>query len=383
MSHERTYRRYNSKGIKVFTRSKNKWNSCFVFKNRVNSDKIYKSPEQSGRQLVLVGGRNMKLIIIIVTISLIGGGLLGYAVTSFWINGPEIETLQTQVDELGTNVTNLEGTVTEQATQLLDLDAELSDAEAETAHYAQQTTDLQSQVSTLQTDLNTARDQVTYYQDQIALLQSQSSDSQELLSTVLGITVIQNYTWFYQYRNWNCDLPVLLSIYIDFLERPRPTIISSYVNMATDPDDDLFINSVIQELDEVALEYHLDEAQKLELVITLVQSIAYTDNNGTAIADEYPCYPIETIFNRGGNCEDTSILLAALLDAMGYDVALLYLDEAQYMAVGIALPGAYGQYYEYNGKQYFYIETTKENWPIGQISLDLASTHAYVYPLRD
>ncbi len=325
----------------------------------------------------------MKWIIIIAVISLIGGGLFGYALSSFWINGPKIETLQTQVDELESNVTNLEGTVAEQATQLIDLDAELNDAEAETTYYAQQTTTLQSQVTFLQTDLDTARDQVTYYQNQITLLQSQSSDTQELLSTILGITVIQNYTWYYQYRTWNCDLPISLSTYVEFLERPRPTLISSYVNMATDPDDDFFINSVIQELDEVALEYHLDEAQKLELVITFVQSIAYTDDSVTTIADEYPCYPIETIFNRGGDCEDTSILLATLLDAMGYDVALLYLDEAQHMAVGIALPVTHGQYYECNGKQYFYIETTKEMWPIGQISLELAGTHAYVYPLRD
>jgi hypothetical protein len=200
---------------------------------------------------------------------------------------------------------------------------------------------------------------------------------------MLGITVIQNYSWFHQYRIWNCDLPVSLSIYVEFLGKQRPTLISSYVNMATDPDDELFISSVVQELNETASEYHLSEDEKLQLVIALVQSIAYTNDNGTIVADEYPCYPIETIFIRGGDCEDTSILLAALLDAMGYDVALLHLDEAQHMAVGIALPVAYGQYYEYNGKQYLYIETTKENWPIGQISLNLAGTHAYVYPLRD
>ncbi|HEY40946.1 MAG TPA: hypothetical protein G4O18_03705 [Dehalococcoidia bacterium] len=318
----------------------------------------------------------MRQSITIIIFSIVGVAVLVYLLSYFLIYEPGKESLQDQVTALGLDVDNLESTI-------LDQENQISALESESALYAQQITDLESEVITLQTDLNAAGQQVLYYQNQLALIQSQLSDSQELLNSVLAISVIQNYTWFYQYKSWNCDLPVLLSTYVDYSERPRPTSISSYVDMAIDPDDDVFIASVIQEIDGIALEYHLNEEQRLNLVIALVQSMPYTDDGATTTSDEYPRYPIETVFERGGDCEDTSILVAALLDAMGYDVALLHLPDAQHMAVGVALPGASGQYYEYGGKQYFYLETTNEGWPIGQIPLELISTYTYIYPLRD
>ena len=325
----------------------------------------------------------MKQGIIIAVVSLVGVAVLVYLLSYFLIYEPGKESLRDQVTALELSVDNLEGTILEQETQISTL-------ESESALYAQQVTDLELEVITLQTDLNTARqeatdheDQLTLYEDQLTLIQLQLSGLQEHLNSVLAINVIQNYTWFYQYKSWNCDLPILLSTYVDYSERPRPTSISSYVDMATDPDDDFFINSVIQELDRVALQYHLNETQKLNLVIALVQSIADTDDGALTTADEYPRYPVETIFERAGDCEDTSILVAALLDAMGYDVVLLHLADAQHMAVGIALPVASGHYYEYGGKQYFYVETTNEIWPIGQIPLELLGIQADVYPLEN
>jgi predicted transglutaminase-like cysteine proteinase len=318
----------------------------------------------------------MKQGIIITMFSLVSGAVLAYLLSYFLVYGPDKENLQNQVTTLESSVDDLEGTI-------LERDDQISTLESESALYAQQVTDLELEVITLQTDLNAAVQQATDYQNELALLQLQSSDSQERLNRILGINVIQNYTWFYQYKSWNCDLPVLLATYVDYSERPRPTSISSYVDMAIDPDDDVFIDSVIQALDTVALQYHLNETQELNLVIALVQSMPYTEDSATTIADEYPRYPVETIFERGGDCEDTSILVAALLDAMGYDVALLHLVDTQHMAVGVAIPGASGQYYEYGGKQYFYLETTNEGWPIGQIPLELLSTYADVYPLRD
>jgi predicted transglutaminase-like cysteine proteinase len=318
----------------------------------------------------------MKQGIIIILLSLVGGAVLAYLLSYFLIYAPEKDNLQDQVTALESSVDNLEGTI-------LERDDQISTLESESTLYAQQVTDLESEVITLQTDLNAAVQQATDYQNELVLLQSQSSASQELLNRILGINVIQNYTWFYQYKSWNCDLPVLLATYVDYSERPRPALISSYVDMATDPDDDVFIDAVLQALDEVALEYHLNETQRLNWVIALVQSMPYTEDSATTPADEYPRYPVETIFERGGDCEDTSILVAALLDAMGYDVALLHLADAQHMAVGVAISGASGQYYEYEGKQYFYLETTNEGWPIGQIPLELISTEAYIYPLRD
>ena len=86
--------------------------------------------------------------------------------------------------------------------------------------------------------------------------------------------------------------------------------------------------------------------------------------------------------DRGGDCEDTSILVAALLDRMGYDVALLLLEDASHMAIGVSIPGTHGAYYEYDSTKYFYLETTGEDWRIGQIPASITDTTEYIYPLR-
>jgi len=269
----------------------------------------------------------MKWIIIIAVISLIGGGFLGYAISSFLTNESETEGLQNQITGLQVSVSNLQNTVSSKENQIISLEAELS--------------------------------------------------------RILGIHVTQHYTWNYLYSSWYWDLPIYLSDYIDYRDKPRGSSISSYVNMATDPGDDTYINDMIQGLNDLALEQHLNEAQKLNFVITFVQSMPYTVDNVTTLADEYPRYPIETLFDRGGDCEDTSILVAALLEAMGYDVALLHLENAQHMAVGVSIPGTYGQYYEYGGKQYFYLETTGEGWQIGIVPPSITDIYAYVYPLSN
>ena len=84
----------------------------------------------------------------------------------------------------------------------------------------------------------------------------------------------------------------------------------------------------------------------MNFVMAFVQSLPDTIDKGTTPYDEYPRYPVETLFARGGDCEDTPILVAALLDRLGYDVALLVLENAQHMAVGVSITDTYESYYE-------------------------------------
>lgn len=57
---------------------------------------------------------------------------------------------------------------------------------------------------------------------------------------------------------------------------------------------------------------------------------------------EYPKYPVETLV-EGGDCEDKSILLAAILRAMGYRTALLvFSGNPGHIAVGVECPDCWG-----------------------------------------
>ena len=72
----------------------------------------------------------------------------------------------------------------------------------------------------------------------------------------------------------------------------------------------------------------------------------YTVDDETTPWNEYPRYPVETLFDRGGDCEDTSILTATILYEMGYDVALLILEDDNHCAIGISGgEGVFGTYY--------------------------------------
>jgi hypothetical protein len=111
-----------------------------------------------------------------------------------------------------------------------------------------------------------------------------------------------------------------------------------------------------------------------------VQSLPYTSDDVTTGFDEYPRFPLETLVDDGGDCEDSAILTAALIDALNYPVVLLGLPG--HMAVGIAIPTT-GIYYELDGEEYFYLETTGEGWELGELPDDYLDEPAYLYEMKN
>ncbi len=100
--------------------------------------------------------------------------------------------------------------------------------------------------------------------------------------------------------------------------------------------------------------------EKAQLLLDYVHSHIY---DGTVEERfNYSKYPIETIVERCGDCEDFSILGAALMKAVGIDVALVHFpaEKGEDMShVGLAVGGNFsGNYYNINEKKYYYAETT-------------------------
>jgi hypothetical protein len=106
----------------------------------------------------------------------------------------------------------------------------------------------------------------------------------------------------------------------------------------------------------------------------------YTSDLTSSGYDQYPRFPYETLYENGGDCEDTSILSVALLQEMGYDVVLLELPE--HMAIGIKCdPEREGKSFEHNGSKYYYLETTGNNWEIGEVPGEYANQPVQVVPV--
>ena len=122
---------------------------------------------------------------------------------------------------------------------------------------------------------------------------------------------------------------------------------------------------------------NMNDVQRANYVLAFVQiGIPYAYDKDTKGVNEYWKYPIETLYDGKGDCEDTSILYAAIMKAMGYKVALLVYDD--HAAAAIHLTNGSGTYYEKNGLKYYYCETTNSGWTVGQIPDKYDEGYVYV-----
>ncbi|MCC7565133.1 MAG: hypothetical protein KO206_02480 [Methanomicrobiaceae archaeon] len=122
-----------------------------------------------------------------------------------------------------------------------------------------------------------------------------------------------------------------------------------YLAFIDDAHQDAFYHALIAELRAIRAEASLDGDRYLELCTVFVQSIPYEDD-APHVA---PKFPIETFADGGGDCDDKSLLLAALLAREGYNASLLFFEGEQHMAVGVQCDGP-----GFRDAGYAYIETT-------------------------
>lgn len=197
------------------------------------------------------------------------------------------------------------------------------------------------------------------------------SQSDELISV--------SYKWFYK-TDWTWETQIPRALYINYRQLPRlPT--TNYSIYVTHPSDDIYLDLLVNEIKRAAQEAGYTDDETVEFAATFVQSLPYTVDSVTTPYDEYPRYPVETLVDNGGDCEDTSILLAAIVDRLGYGVVLIMLP--QHVAVGIAGEGRVdGTYYSYLGREYYYMETTGDGYKIGEIPEVYRSAKASVYPMQ-
>lgn len=178
-----------------------------------------------------------------------------------------------------------------------------------------------------------------------------------------------NYTWNYGTEQWNFSLKIPSSAY-DYYKTVKRKGISNYSYYVNDTTDDTYLAELTKSFKIAAKKENYSDYDMVNYIICFVQNLNYvSDVLGTGY-DEYPKFPLETLADEGGDCEDSAILLASLLKELGYDTVLIQLPD--HMAVGVkgerTMPGSY---YEVDGKLYFYVETTSPGWRIGQIPDEL------------
>jgi len=192
----------------------------------------------------------------------------------------------------------------------------------------------------------------------------------------------EDFKWSYMGYEWTWSLDIPMSSYAAYKSVPVLTRtrngLAGYGFLTT--TNDPYLGMVAEKLQEAADAENYESYDKVSFVLAFVQSLPYTSDSVTSRYDEYPRFPLETLVDNGGDCEDTSILFATLTLIMGYGT--VYLNPPDHYAVGILGDNLIGSYFTYNGKTYYYCETTGDGFGIGDIPVEYENDEAYIYPIN-
>lgn len=111
-------------------------------------------------------------------------------------------------------------------------------------------------------------------------------------------------------------------------------------------------------------------------VLAFVQSIPYSRDEIDGELREYFRYPIETLHDETGDCEDSSILAAALLKSLGHTVVILEIAPAPgsnsgHVAIGMDAAEGFPDKSRLVQGRYLFCETTQSGWHVGEVPEDL------------
>jgi hypothetical protein len=201
----------------------------------------------------------------------------------------------------------------------------------------------------------------------------ESSESRTGYIVPVGDTTRKGYRTFTFYyapdgypREYTVRIPVNMSVLYGARESQvtqPPTsedlaAIRHYVTtFERDPSQEELYTSVLTQLRNARYQGgdYLNDDQYLELIVAFVQQIPYVENSGSKRK-----YPIEVIYDKAGDADEKSLLLANLLAKENYDTALLFFEDNQLQEVGIRIheevPDSNIKVFSNSKKDYVYIE---------------------------
>lgn len=183
-----------------------------------------------------------------------------------------------------------------------------------------------------------------------------------------------------KYTFWvSVNIPV--HIYDYYTELPRYYLPGEYINYIDDEYNRGTVRNIADALQGVADEYGYSFNETVYEVIRFVQSIPYMTDMDSKGVEEYPKYPIETLYDNCGDCEDLSILLASILREMG--IGVCFIDYPTHIAVAVQAADDSENYnFDIFDKHWFYVETTDLGWKLGQMPENRIGQSATLYRIN-
>ncbi len=183
-------------------------------------------------------------------------------------------------------------------------------------------------------------------------------------------------------------IPILASEYFDYKVRSHQVVSGAELTSFVTYDD-----AKIKKVAETITQQCTTPEGAAEVIMEFVHQHVYDSLVEDAYGRDYVKYPIETIVERSGDCEDLVILGAALMKARNIDVALLEFPDTTGQGFGHLALGVCGNFnggfYEMDGKKYYYAEATGTEWPfspatwkIGQLPEEGDFSTAIIHPVE-
>ena len=185
-------------------------------------------------------------------------------------------------------------------------------------------------------------------------------------------TMLRTFEWEHEGNRYSYDLRVDYDDYAyyknlysvdmrcqDVLTHERDRTFVTY--------QDKYVRELASMLSEISAQKGLDQLSTANLVLDFVQSMEYQSDEVFMGHVEYWKFPLETLCDQGGDCEDTAILYSSLMKAMGFDTVLIIVPG--HMASGILLSGE---------TTYRYCETTSNQFEVGVKPSTVDLTNRYI-----
>ncbi|NHN43268.1 hypothetical protein G9C85_16750 [Halorubellus sp. JP-L1] len=179
-------------------------------------------------------------------------------------------------------------------------------------------------------------------------------------------------------RSWEVSFLAFDSAYVAAKRRSRGRARAEYVSYE-------LLEGAANEIAEFVYEAaenngFTSEFERIQFALSFVQRLPYVSDDVSTGYDDYTKFIMETLTSFKGDCEDTSILFASILESEPFNYNAVLLEPPGHMAVGLLMEKDFeGFSYIYDGSQYFYVETTTEGWGIGQIPDQYRETKARIY----
>jgi len=239
-----------------------------------------------------------------------------------------------------------------------------------------------------------------------------TEDKQNLVALINGTPKVNKTIFLTDWHNneYSVSIDIPLEYYLYYKNKPH-NMGSNFENLtAFITPDDYYINLLLQQIDDFNMKaIGSQTAMIINPLEKIVQSNYYISDWHSGF-DEYPKYPIETIFEGNGDCEDLSFLLATMLkstsDNIYYGIRAPYYSISlirfpNHLGVGLSYENSETKtaeenfnyilnfnpetkingYYQHNAKKYFYIESTNTEFEFGEIPLELKGQEVQIYPL--